>query len=186
MDDDHPAKIVRQRDEKVLDVAIEIRKFEISLFWQRALFFWGFIAAAFVAYAALKDSDASLRFSVGCFGMVCSVAWTLANRGSKYWQEAWEQKVAAAQGAVLGQPLFSKSEPVERKGTIWNARRFSVTKLTMALSDFSVCIWIFLAARVSPGVDWRNWDWQSMAVLIVTTGYVISMLIGGRSTPRRP
>jgi hypothetical protein len=183
MDDDHPDKIARRRDEKILEIAIDTRKFEISLFWQRSLFFWGFIASAFFGYFAIKDADPSLRFPIGCFGIVCSVAWALVTRGSKYWHEAWEQKVAAAQDRVLGQPLFSRSEPVERKGIIWNARRFSVSKLTMALSDFIVLVWIVLAATASPGLDWRNWNWQTVAMLVVTVVYVISMLIGGRSSP---
>ena len=49
---------------KALEMAADVRKFEIGLFWQRSLVFWGFIAAAFVAYAALAkepDKDLSLR-----------------------------------------------------------------------------------------------------------------------------
>ena len=84
-----------KRAEKYFDVAADVRKFEIGLFWQRSLFFWGFIGAAFIAYAALgrKDnSDPLAQLAVACFGFVCSTAWTLQNRGSKYWQEAWETK----------------------------------------------------------------------------------------------
>jgi hypothetical protein len=71
-------------------------KFEIDLFWKRSLFFW-FIAAAFVAYATLikseTNADKDLPFIIACFGLVYNFAWTLGNRGSKYWQEAWEQKL---------------------------------------------------------------------------------------------
>lgn len=37
--------------------------------------------------------------------MVCSAAWTLLNRGSKYWQENWETKVELNEKKVTG-PLF--------------------------------------------------------------------------------
>ena len=72
---------------KMFETASEVRKFEITLFWTRSLFFWGFIAAAFVAIAALKNDQATLSLLISEFGVVCSLAWTLGNRGSKYWQE---------------------------------------------------------------------------------------------------
>jgi hypothetical protein len=42
-----------------------VRKFEIDLFWKRSLFFWTFIGAALVAYAALmKEREDELSFAV--------------------------------------------------------------------------------------------------------------------------
>jgi len=38
---------------KRFDASFATRQFEIDLFWKRSLFFWGFIAAAFVAVAEL-------------------------------------------------------------------------------------------------------------------------------------
>jgi ATP-dependent protease ClpP protease subunit len=63
------------QNKKHFDISLKIRNFEIDLFWKRSLFFWGFISAAFLAYAALRQSE--LRIVVACFGMVCSCAWTL-------------------------------------------------------------------------------------------------------------
>jgi len=59
--------------------ACEAREVEICLFWKRSVFFWGFIAAAFVAFAQLRDRPALLVIVSG-FGLVCSVICTLANR----------------------------------------------------------------------------------------------------------
>ena len=107
---------------EILKYAAEVRKFEIEKFWQRSLFFWGFIGVAFVAYAQLSaKNDAS--FFVACFGVVCSVAWTLQNRGSKYWQEAWESKVESVEIDVLGVDLFANREPIQHKG-FWGAQIF--------------------------------------------------------------
>ena len=36
---------------RALAYALDIRKFEIELYWKRATYFWGFIAAAFAGYA---------------------------------------------------------------------------------------------------------------------------------------
>jgi hypothetical protein len=80
------------KSQKSFDFASKELKSEISLFWQRSLFFWGYIAASFVAYGALaKEFDKDLALAVSCFGFACSVAWTLMNRGSKYWQVHWGQ-----------------------------------------------------------------------------------------------
>ncbi len=40
-DDDNLDKIERARVLKILELASDIRKFEIGLFWQRSAFFWG-------------------------------------------------------------------------------------------------------------------------------------------------
>jgi hypothetical protein len=114
-------------------------------------FFWGFIAAAFLAYANLKGEDET-QFAVACIGFVYSLGWTLVNRGSKYWQEAWEQKVLSVQLAVLGRRLFSEQEPILKNFWLWKARRYSVSKLTIAISDFTTLIWIFLALNTAFGL----------------------------------
>jgi hypothetical protein len=41
--------------QEILRQASDIRKFEIGLFW--SLFFWGFISAAFDAYADARNKD---------------------------------------------------------------------------------------------------------------------------------
>jgi hypothetical protein len=181
--DDHPEKVERQRNVKLLEIAADVRKLEVTLFWQRSIFFWGFIAAAFVAFASLKD-DLKLRFLVACFGIVCSLAWTLGNRGSKYWYEAWEQKVTDAQEAAIGIKLFTKVEPVRRSGWIWQARRYSVSKLAIALSDFTVLVWVFLASAASPGINICTWDMRSLGASGVTIAFVAAMLIAARSDPK--
>jgi len=151
---------------KAYDTAVETRRFEIELFWKRALFFWGFIASSFVAYATLMPKSLSLSIVIACFGFICSVAWSLSSRGSKFWQETWELKVHRIEPMVTG-AMFSKREPeVEPKqneyfqlwkqffkskcredhrkklGYFWlRSRMFSVSKLAIALSDYTVVLW---------------------------------------------
>jgi hypothetical protein len=168
---------------EILKYAAETRKFEIERFWQRSLFFWGFIGASFVAYAQLYDKKQELLpLLVACFGLLCSLAWTLQNRGSKYWQEAWEQKVRAVEKEVLGVQLFSNWEPVLAKG-IWGAAKFSVSKLAIALSDFAVIIWIALGAKAIPSVSWgsprSNWI---VLIVLVTLSFVMAFFTLGRTS----
>jgi hypothetical protein len=133
---------------KILAYASEVRKFEIERFWQRSVLFWGVVAAAFIAYGQLYGKD-ELSLFVACFGLVCSIAWTLQNRGSKYWQEAWEAKVESVELDVLGAHLFRNREPLKRRG-LWGPRMFSVSRLAIALSDFTVLVWLALACKVFP------------------------------------
>lgn len=51
---------------KIFETAADVRKFEIGLFWQRSLFFWGLIAATFLAYANIKADDAKIKFAIIC------------------------------------------------------------------------------------------------------------------------
>jgi hypothetical protein len=134
-----------KKDLKRLELAIAARSREIELFWKRSLFFWGFIASAFVGYAATLHESPSVALLMACFGFVCSLAWALANRGSKYWQENWEQKVQLAEQPVVG-TLFASQERRQAKGW-FSAFRFSVSRLTIALSEFTVLIWICLLTR---------------------------------------
>jgi hypothetical protein len=129
--------------EKRLDLSVQTRNFEIGLFWTRAIFFWGFISAAFVGYAALRQNSSELAIVIACFGTVCALAWSLLNRGSKYWQENWETKVNRYEIAVIVDPLFSRQEDVQTQKGCWlQARRYSVSKLSTSLSDYVFALWL--------------------------------------------
>jgi hypothetical protein len=179
------------KGEKAYDTALATRNFEISLFWQRSIFFWGFIGAAFVAYAALRDAHSGLSLVIVCFGLVCSVAWAWVNRGSKYWQEAWEAKVERSEDAVTG-ALFQVEEPLKKGNGWWlAARRYSVSKLSIAMSDYTTCLWLALLAwegvrMIEPAratLELKRWG--ATAWVIFTVGYCAALLIAGRSTPRK-
>jgi len=174
-----------KQPEKRLEIAIDIRNFEIELFWKRSLFFWGFIGAAFVAFAALYNKGApELSLLVACFGLVCSAAWTLVNRGSKYWYENWEQKVEREEVGILGEEFFARKEPMKKDAGWWlQGRRFSVTRLAIALSDFTVLIWfslmIWMSLRPPPPFNFC----MKVVFIGLSLVFVIFMGIKGRSSP---
>ena len=77
-----------------LSYAADNRKAEIALLWARSLYFLGFISVALVSYGtALQSGRRTFALLAACFGFICSLCWTLANRSSKYWEEVWEKKV---------------------------------------------------------------------------------------------
>jgi len=172
---------------KRLYLAVNARRLEIELFWRRSLFFWGFIAAALVALAATHGEHPRLELLISCFGLVCSVCWSLANRGSKYWHEAWETKVHREEKAI-GEPLFSRTEDLQNKGPWLSARRYSVSKLAILLSDYTCFAWlsitIFLVATV---IDWTSLAdvWHKVVILLfilATMLFIFLVIYYGRST----
>jgi hypothetical protein len=177
---DTTGSTVEQKKE-ILKYASEIRKFEIERFWGRSLFFWGFIASAFVAYAYTYKSqpEAQLEFVrlvIAGFGFVASFAWTLQNRGSKYWQEAWEQKVESVEAAVLGTNLFSNREPMLPKG-FFGAADFSVSRLAIVFSDFTVVVWGLLALQVAfSSSSPSEANWLLICFLAMIVAVVLVML----------
>jgi SAM-dependent methyltransferase len=127
---------------RAFDIAHDNRKFEIEMLWKRSVFYWGFIAAAFAGYGASEKLNSNLSIIFGAFGFMCSVAWSAGNRGSKYWQEYWENKVVLFQNRITGD-IFIDHFPL-KPGFFsqFSARRLSVSKLIMGISDFTILTWL--------------------------------------------
>ena len=191
---DPQAQLIDDRKFKMLmaayETAVETRKLEIELFWSRSLFFWGFIASAFVAYATLRRYNSDISVIVACFGFVCSVAWSLGNRGGKFWQESWETKVERIEPSVTG-AMFAQPEEVQDHKNFWlRGRRFSVSKLAIALSDYTIILWLAI-------IVWETIRLFGAASLVACAKplsiavfisfsilYGLALLIAGRSTKR--
>ncbi|WP_305909443.1 hypothetical protein Q9L42_005465 [Methylomarinum sp. Ch1-1] len=97
------------KEAEALKQALDIRKFEIELYWKRATYFWTFIGATMAGFLAVQASSAQnkqdLAVILSCLGMVFSFAWVCVNRGSKFWQENWEKHVDVLEDKVTG-PLY--------------------------------------------------------------------------------
>lgn len=84
-------RLNRENLEEALKVALETRRFEIDLYWRRSNYFILFIGAVFVAYF---QADAFfLKFFLIVMGYISSFVWFCVNRGSKFWQENWEENI---------------------------------------------------------------------------------------------
>lgn len=149
----------QQKTEKALEHALDIRKFEISLYWQRATYFWALIAAVFAGYFAvlsaehMKDKEFN-AYVLACVGLIFSFAWFLTNRGSKYWQENWENHVDMLEDGITG-PLYKTIlHRPKAKGflsqTIEGPAPFSVSQINQWVSLFTIVVWLPLMANVLP------------------------------------
>jgi len=151
----------KKKTAQALEHALDIRKFEIGLYWQRAAYFWALIAVAFAGYFAILGSDnltdkEYLAFIVGCVGATFTWAWFLVNRGSKFWQENWENHVDMLEDEIAG-PLYKTilhrpqaKRPIEKY--ILGPAPISVSKINQWVSFFTLCIWGALIKHALPEV----------------------------------
>ena len=158
------------RGENALKTALDVRKFEIELYWKRAAYFWAFLALTLGAYftvflskidlvdatgsngKSIKIPDASQVMQkhqalllLSCLGLVFSVCWYLVNRASKYWQENWEKHVDLLESPNQG-PLY-RTVVHNEEMRWWNplgAFSYSVSKLNQALSLFIIGLFVIL------------------------------------------
>ncbi|MEQ8738884.1 MAG: hypothetical protein RIE87_16700 [Rhodospirillales bacterium] len=140
---------------EALKYALDIRKFEIDLYWKRAAYFWSLIAATFAGFFALASTGdktlATLMFPVSCIGLVLAVGWYAVNRGSKYWQENWERHVDALEEIEIG-PLYKTT----LKLTLFDffkplaGFRYSVSKINQIISLYIVFVWSGLFIHTIP------------------------------------
>ncbi|MBR1536436.1 MAG: hypothetical protein IJ630_05825 [Treponema sp.] len=146
--------------------AADIRKFEIDLFWKRGTYYWAFILAAFTAHFTLLGmifstfgkevkNELSLKnmcalpglslFALAVTAFFCfffSLAWTLVNKGSKFWQKNWEAHIDMLEENVTGNLYktflntnFKCEEKAFSKNPLcYKAYDYSVTTITTLTS----------------------------------------------------
>lgn len=142
------------RSAKALEHALDIRKFEIGLYWQRATYFWALITACFAGYFAILSSEhlydkEFLAFVVACIGLVFTWSWFLVNRGSKYWQENWENHVDMLEDETIGPLYKTVLSRSKNNNNFWDKyvtgpAPMSASKINQLVSLFTVLIWLVL------------------------------------------
>lgn len=145
----------KDKREKLLARALDTRKFEIDLYWKRAAYFWAFIGVAFAGFVALQASSGAnkqdLSIIISCVGFVFSVAWFCVNRGSKHWQENWENHVDMLEDNISG-PLYKvvlrREKPKKwqeiLKHIFTGPSPLSVSKINQLISLYVSVLWAVL------------------------------------------
>jgi hypothetical protein len=170
-------------DARVLEayrLAVATREFEIKLYWQRATYFWAFIAVALAMYGAVQQvRDEQTRFHLSviaaCLGLLFSFAWFLVNKGSKHWQENWENHIALLEDDISG-PIFGikvqrlqETSPLKTvKRWIVGPARFSVSRINQVVSLFVTLLWLLLLLRTLAGPESWLSGWSVFLVVILT------------------
>ncbi len=181
----------KEKSKAALELALDIRKFEIGLYWQRAAYFWALIAAAFAGYFAILSVEKLpekeyLAYIVSCIGLIFTWAWFLVNCGSKYWQENWENHVDMLEDEVVG-PLYKTilHRPENRKffeKHILGPQAISVSKVNLIVSMFTLCIWLVLLIHSLPPFHYTYpVSWKHVAVGAITLFFMIFMRLGAKT-----
>ncbi|OOE32685.1 hypothetical protein BZG05_13560 [Salinivibrio kushneri] len=181
----------KDKTEKALEHALDIRKFEINLYWERAKYFWALIAAAFAGYFAVLSADHMVdknfnAFVISCVGLVFSLAWYVTNKGSKYWQENWENHVDMLEDSITG-PLYKTIlyRPNTKNGlsrVLKGPAPHSVSQINQWVSLFTVFIWFSLIFNVLPELEaCYPISIKHTAVGIVTSLAIVLVLFGTKS-----
>jgi hypothetical protein len=167
------------KEDEALKYALDIRKFEIELYWKRATYFWTFIAAAMAGYFLIQktegDVNTYLSIVIGCLGFVFSFAWFWVNKGSKYWQENWENHVDLIEDFVVG-PLYKivTERPEEDnkkriKDFVIGPAPYSVSKINQIVSLFVTLLWAVLIFHAMPPFDLSSSiEWRYVIMLVFT------------------
>ena len=188
------AKESNGKQKAAFERALDIRKFEIQLYWERAKYFWAFIAAAFAGYAAIRASSSisdktELSIYISCLGIVFSFAWYCVNRGSKQWQENWENHVDLLEDNITG-PLYKvvlrrpKPENVKEWFVehITGPYPFSVSKINQIISLYVTFLWVFLLYKALPEFDRAaEIDWGYVIIIGVTVLTCTAFLTLGKT-----
>lgn len=140
LDDDFKKSFSKSRREKALEFAIRRMDFEITNYWKRAAYFWAFVTVIYGAYfqflkfysGACKNCFLQGRqtfdfghiptLALAGLGLVFSIAWILSSKGSKHWQENWENHIHRLEKPIMG-PIFDIYKPYS----------FSVSKINLML-----------------------------------------------------
>lgn len=136
---------------EIYKIIVDTRKFEIDNFWKRTLFFWGTLAIVIAGYFNAKNSEHYLLF-IAYIGFFYNLIFSLSLRGSKYWQEHWEYTASNYEKKLnfrlFRWNLFDKINN-DNKDVFFLFRpyRFSVSKLSMILSDITIMLWIILMIK---------------------------------------
>jgi hypothetical protein len=175
---------------KALENAIENRKFEISLYWHRATYFWVFIGLIWAALGkvlsdlhaldrgfSISGTQTFILFFITCMGFCLSFAWYLVNKGSKFWQENWELQIAYLEEFLMG-PSFSinlsktaDTSSINPFNNPLGADSYSVSKINQLISLANLVLWLLLASAIflySMHKAWNRWDsiWCNQFVLL--------------------
>lgn len=134
--------------EAALERSYQQRTFEIEHLWKRATFFWGLQAGVFAAFGlvwkAAEEVTGSfyVLFMLAGMGFLTALSNSFAARGSKFWQQNWEDHIDM---------LESHSEG-ELYRTVWLREgqvSFSVSGVSERLNDCFAVFWLGVLSFVT-------------------------------------
>lgn len=152
---------------EAMKIALDTRKFEIELYWKRTSYFVLFIGAVFIGYYTVHTSNLDkdsffLKILLACLGFLLSWLWYASNRGSKFWQENWEEHISVL-SQRKGYPVF---DIIYKKEVgvinINDSYPFSLSKINQMVSLIITFSWglllLFLTIKYILPPEWFDFS----------------------------
>ena len=126
------------------------------------------------------------------YSIVFSLIWTLSNRAGKAWQESWEIKSEFYYSRLNSKEkeVYKRVVDKEKNKKIFFLLRplpYSLSRLLILLSDFSLIFWLGMCIYLFPGKVLRTFPivdlYKSAGVFffVICLAYCIYVLIAGKS-----
>jgi hypothetical protein len=171
-----------------LQVAHEIRKFEIELYWKRATYFWAILAVAFAGFFAAQNASNLLgAVLISHIGLILGLAWYLVNRGGSAWQQNWELHVDLLEDQVTG-PLYKTliNRKLYRLSDLTGPFPFSPTRVNAIVSMFVTAVWMPLILKANHALFTNDLTTQLDAIIaaLIAVGAataVVALLRAGKA-----
>ena len=164
-----------------LNRAHDIRQFEIRLYWQRSLFFWGFMVTFFGAFGYLMGLESQTLVSkaglvvLSMLGSFTAWAWLVTEIGAKSWQRNWELHIDYLEDEITGalhKTTLGKSAQFYSISTIHRTFIFAVIFAWLVLG--AAASWLFIKGNDS---NWlfKTFGWPDL--LLMSLGFVNALVI---------
>lgn len=187
---------------EALKNALDIRKFEIELYWKRAGYFWTFIGLIYAVYcgvlvkldaltkgvSGINEYQMSILFLISTAGFCLSLSWFYVNKGSKFWQENWENIISMLENYVIGPSyklILKRDKPKWFKipeRLLMGPQPYSVSKINQLISLYNVAFWLcinYWSIREIESVP--CWNIISRISLIAALSFTLYLILGCRS-----
>ncbi len=149
--------------EKALARAHQVRDFEITLYWTRSSYFWGFQVVFFAAFGLLGQGLAATistenpagaittfllvaMASIAAIATLCSYLWGQMLNGAKFWQDNWERHIDILEDYVHGPLYKTYFVPDTELRANPRFRPVSVTKVNKVITNLTVLLWALITA----------------------------------------
>ena len=134
--------------------ALQQRNLELDLYWKRIWFFGALLIALAAGYFQLIDKHKNYCVLISLIGFLVSLAQSAINRGSKWWQESWDEIVKnreAALGVFVIKGRYRREKILldacrwdKKENPFTSSRRYSISKLAILILDIICLFWLGL------------------------------------------
>lgn len=184
-----------------IDRLYECRDMEIRNLWQRSIFLATFLVLCYTAYGALignmleisyLNSDKICRYNIAAImlsfvGIIMSVLWICMAKGSKAWQEVYEDAVDEYAEKYYPEEFrlnhFSGRQD-KRDRCLFSVKGgpFSPSKINIVIGQISFMIWGFIALGHFAHLlcyslkSMETFSWCLIGGALAITGFTILLL----------